>query len=106
MPSLPLDHRFEVVPDWVREVLLPSTQNKDRVLKMKVYAQHGVAHLWLVDPLEKPLETYALADGNWTVTGLYTDEDEIRVSPFDAITLKLGDLWEGGFRGSDEEKSA
>jgi Uma2 family endonuclease len=36
MPSLPLDHRFEVVPDWVCEVLSPSTHKKDRILKMKV----------------------------------------------------------------------
>jgi Uma2 family endonuclease len=104
MPSLPLDHRFEVVPDWVCEVLSPSTRKKDRVLKMKVYAHHGVAHLWLVDPFEKTLETYALTHGNWTVTGLYTDEDEVRAAPFDALTLQLGDLWEGGSR--DEQQTA
>ena len=98
MPCLPLDHRFEVVPDWVCEVLSPSTRKKDRVLKMKVYAHHGVAHLWLVDPLEKTLETYALTHGNWTVTGLYTDEDEVCAAPFEALTLQLGDLWEGGSR--------
>ena len=51
MPSLPQDHRFEVVPDWVCEVLSPGTAKKDCVLKMKVYASHGVACLWLVDPL-------------------------------------------------------
>jgi Uma2 family endonuclease len=104
MPSLPLDHRFEVVPDWVCEVLSPSTRKKDRVLKMKVYAHHGVAHLWLVDPLEKTLETYALTHGNWTVTGLYTDEDEVRAAPFEVLTLRLVDLWEGGFGSKDEEQ--
>jgi Uma2 family endonuclease len=104
MPCLPLDHRFEVVPDWVCEVLSPSTRKKDRVLKMKVYAHHGVAHLWLVDPFEKTLETYALTHGNWTVTGLYTDEDEVRAAPFEVLTLQLGDLWEGG--SSDEQQTA
>jgi hypothetical protein len=39
------------------------------------------------------------------VTGLYTDEDEVRAAPFDALTLQLGDLWDGGFSVSDEEKS-
>ena len=53
MPSLPLDHRFEVVPDWVCEVLSPSTHKKDRILKMKVYGHHGVAYLWLVSAGEK-----------------------------------------------------
>ena len=69
---------------------------KDRILKMKVYARHGVAHLWLVDPLAKTLETFALDNGRWTVTGLYADEDEVRARPFDAMTLNLGDLWAGG----------
>lgn len=96
MPSLPQDHRFEVVPDWVCEVLSPGTMKKDRMLKMKVYARHGVAHLWLVDPLAKTLETFALENSRWTVTGLHTDEDEVRAPPFDAVPLKLGDLWAGG----------
>ena len=71
---------------------------------MRVYGQRGVAHLWLVDPLEKTLETYSLNNGIWAVTGLYSDEDEVRAAPFDALTLRLGDLWEGGFGRNDDEK--
>lgn len=96
MPSLPQDHRFEVVPDWICEVLSPGTMKKDRMLKMKVYARHSVAHLWLVDPLARTLETFALDNGLWTVTGLYADEDEVQAVPFEAMVLKLGDLWAGG----------
>jgi Uma2 family endonuclease len=95
MPAVPQDHRFEVVPDWVCEVLSPSTQRKDRVLKMKTYAQYGVPFLWLVDPNARILETYALADGQWTVTGLYQDQDEVTAAPFDAISIALADLWAG-----------
>jgi Uma2 family endonuclease len=95
MPVLPQDHRFEVVPDWVCEVLPPSTYKKDRVIKMKVYAQYGVAYLWLIDPLARTLEAYALQDGHWTVDGLYQDLDEVSAAPFDALPIALGDLWEG-----------
>ncbi|MFM8330481.1 MAG: Uma2 family endonuclease [Candidatus Methylumidiphilus sp.] len=95
MPTLPQDHRFEVVPDWVCEVLSPSTQRKDRVVKMKVYARYGVAYLWLIDPAARILETYALEGGHWMVTGLYQDLDEARAAPFDAVVIALGDLWEG-----------
>lgn len=93
MPVLPQDHRFEVVPDWVCEVLSPSTHKTDRVLKKKVYARYGVAYLWLVDPLEKILETYALENGQWKVTGLFQDQEEVSAPPFDAIVIALGDLW-------------
>jgi Uma2 family endonuclease len=95
MPVLPEDHRFEVVPDWVCEVLSPSTYRKDRVIKMKTYAQYGVAYLWLIDPLARILEAYALDEGHWTVAGLYQGQDEVSVAPFDAIAIALGDLWEG-----------
>ncbi|MGY6216632.1 Uma2 family endonuclease [Methylolobus aquaticus] len=93
MPKIPQDQRFEVVPDWVCEVLSPTTQKKDRVIKMAVYAQHGVPHLWLVDPLARILETYLLEGGRWTVAGLYKDDDAVSAAPFDQITLALNDLW-------------
>lgn len=95
MPVLPQDHRFEVVPDWVCEILSPSTQRKDRVTKMKAYARHGVAFLWLVDPLARILETYALVDAQWIVTGLYQNQDEVSARPFEAVTIALADLWAG-----------
>jgi Uma2 family endonuclease len=63
MPTLPEDHRFEVVPDWVCEVLSPTTQKKDRVTKMKAYDRYGVAFLWLANPLAQLPETYILPDG-------------------------------------------
>lgn len=63
MPRLPRDHRFEIAPDWVCEILSPSTAKTDRVIKMPVYAHYGVAYLWLVDPLAHTLEAFALRDG-------------------------------------------
>ncbi|MCU1349607.1 MAG: uncharacterized protein JWO56_2637, partial [Acidobacteria bacterium] len=50
MPELPDDHRFRVVPDWVCEIASPSTGRLDRVVKMPLYAKHGVAHAWIIDP--------------------------------------------------------
>jgi Uma2 family endonuclease len=41
---------ISVAPDWVCEVLSPKTVGLDKVRKMPIYAQHGIAHLWLVDP--------------------------------------------------------
>jgi Uma2 family endonuclease len=63
LPRIPRDQRFEVVPDWVCEVLSPNTAKHDRIIKMPLYARYGVAFLWLVDPLARTLEAYALQDG-------------------------------------------
>ncbi|MGH8552270.1 MAG: Uma2 family endonuclease, partial [Methylococcales bacterium] len=86
MPAIPRDHRFEVVPDWVCEILSPSTQRKDRIAKMKSYARFGVAYCWLVDPLANTLETYALDGDQWRITGLYQEQETVCAAPFDGCT--------------------
>lgn len=96
MPRIPEDQRFEVVPDWVCEILSPSSAKRDRVIKMPVYARYGVAYLWLVDPLAKTLETFALDRGRWLVTGQFKDEDVARIAPFDELDLELKALWADG----------
>lgn len=93
MPKMPSDHRFEVTPDWVCEVLSPSTGKKDRFGKMPVYARHGVSYLWLVDPLARTLEVFELVQGYWTVIGQFKDNAEVSVAPFQEITIALPDLW-------------
>ena len=93
MPQVPDDHRFEVVPDWVCEILSPSTARKDRILKLPFYARHGVAYAWLVDPDARTLEAYALTQGQWMLIASLQDEDPVRVAPFDAVEFCLGDLW-------------
>lgn len=93
LPRLPRDQRIEVVPDWVCEILSPSTARKDRVIKMPVYARYGVAYLWLVDPLAHTLEAFALREGCWTVIGLFQEQDVVSVEPFTEIALELGGLW-------------
>ena len=93
MPSLPDDHRFEVVPDWVCEILSPSTGKKDRAKKLPLYAHYGVAHAWLVDPLAQTLEALMLHEGHWLLAATLADGEPVSLPPFDAINFPLSDLW-------------
>ena len=93
LPIIPRDQRFEVVPDWICEILSPSTARKDRTRKMPLYARYGVAWLWLVDPLARTLEAFALEQGRWVVIGQYGDQIEANIPPFQEIALQLVDLW-------------
>jgi len=93
MPALPDTAWFELAPDWVCEVLSPATAKTDRTLKMPLYAQQGVAHLWLIDPLLRTLESYRLAGGHWTLEVTLKDADPVRLEPFSAIEFPLADLW-------------
>lgn len=93
MPQIPQDHRFTVVPDWVCEVVSPSTARKDRITKMRIYAEQGVAHCWLIDPLARTLETYSLRDASWQRDGAFEGEEKVRAAPFEAVELELAGWW-------------
>jgi Uma2 family endonuclease len=82
-----------VAPDWVCEVLSPSTEAIDRAEKMPIYAREEVAHAWLVDPELRTLEVFRWERGWWVVAATYRDEAVVRAEPFDAIVLELGALW-------------
>ena len=93
MPLIPRGHRFTVVPDWVCEILSPSTESRDRQIKMPIYARFAVAYAWLVDPRAHTLEAYALEGGTWRELGRFAGAARVSVAPFDAVTINLDDLW-------------
>lgn len=59
--------RIETPPDLVVEILSPSHHARDRVLKLGVYAESGVAEYWIVDPAEQSFEFLKLVDGKYQV---------------------------------------
>lgn len=93
LPQLPRDQRFEVVPDWVCEILSPSTESKDRRIKMPIYAHYGVRSAWLIDPLEHVLEAFILDQAGWKSVGTWRGDMSATVPPFETVALSLGDLW-------------
>jgi Uma2 family endonuclease len=93
LPTLPDEVGIAVAPDWVCEVLSPSTRTYDLTEKREVYAEHGVGWLWFVDPAARTLEGFALRDGAWVLIAALHDDAEVRVPPFDAVGFGLGALW-------------
>jgi Uma2 family endonuclease len=95
MPQLPDTAYFPLAPDWVCEVLSRSTETLDRDEKLPYYAEHGVRHAWLLDPIDKRLEVYALdaRTRRWREVRIHQGDTTIRAEPFDAIELDLGALW-------------
>jgi len=89
------DHNWiSAIPDWICEVLSPSTARTDRIKKMRIYARHRVPYIWLIDPLQMILEVYALEEGGKLVLkGVYGENDAVRAVPFPAIEIDLTNLW-------------
>jgi Uma2 family endonuclease len=90
----PGDQRpITVVPDWVCEVLSPSTAARDRVTKLKLYAESGVANYWIVDVDARTLEAFELVDRRWVLAGSYGDDAVTRVPPFAEVELPVGRIF-------------
>jgi len=84
---------FEVPPDWVCEIISPSTEKYDKGAKRQIYALYGVEHLWFIDPRARTLEVFVRLDKNWLLTHTFFDADEVSAPPFNELTFSLGLLW-------------
>ena len=73
-------------PDWVCEILSPSTATKKRL-----YAASRVPFYCIVDPEARTVEALALKDGACVDVGSYSDT--ARIPPFEAIELPVGRLF-------------
>lgn len=93
LAKLPDTAWIETPPDWVCEVLSPSTQRLDRTDKLAVYAEFKVQHCWYVDPLAKTLEVFAWHDGKWLLAATFKDADAVTAPPFEVHTFALDVLW-------------
>ncbi|MBZ4422211.1 Uma2 family endonuclease [Myxococcus sp. RHSTA-1-4] len=93
MPQMRRVPFFTLAPDWVCEVLSPSTASLDRKRKREIYAREGVEYVWLVDPASRTLEVFWWDGGQWVQRGTYSGEARIRAEPFEALELDLGALW-------------
>lgn len=93
MPRLPETAWFELAPDWVCEILSPTTARVDRAEKLPIYARHGVTHTWLVDPDLRTLEVFENRDGNWLLLTVLEEAAAVSQPPFDAISFPLSNLW-------------
>ncbi len=93
MPQIPDIAAFQLAPDWVAEILSPSTAAIDRAEKVPVYAREQVQHAWLLDPRLQTLEAFALRDARYELIGAWRGNAVMRVSPFEALELEMGTLW-------------
>lgn len=94
MPTLAAEDSYLVLaPDWVAEVLSPSTRKYDRTDKLRIYARERVEWVWLIDPLLRTLEVLRRAEVGWSLRGTWRDDERPRAEPFEAIELELGVLW-------------
>jgi Uma2 family endonuclease len=83
-------------PDWLAEVLSPSTASHDQVVKLPVYERAGVPEVWFVHPIDRIVTIHRLEDGHYgkpiiqelkgrtaisAIPGVSIDWDRLRATP-------------------------
>ena len=94
MPRLPDEAWFPLAPDWICEVLSPSTAAIDRSRKLPIYAREGVNHAWVVDPIVRTVEVLRRDGAQWIIIATCANADVLRAEPFQTAAIDLRLLWE------------
>src|SRR5690606_8997701 len=79
-------------PDLAIEILSPSTVRADRKLKLPLYAKHGVAEYWIVDPEDRSVEIYALDGQSYRVASIYLPGEVIEVGRFADAKIPVDEI--------------
>ena len=65
----------------------------DLLIKLPYYAKVGVAYHWLVDLEARAVTAQRLESGRWVTIGVYGDETEARIEPFDVVPIDVASWW-------------
>ncbi len=76
-------------PDFVVEIISPSTASHDHILKRKYYEENGVREYWLVDPTNRIITVYSLGkNGKYAAPEVYDAGSEIVSTAFPEMKTK------------------
>ncbi len=84
------DRGCEGAPDWIIEIVSPSSTRMDYFVKLFKYRTAGVREYWIVNPMKKAVQTYVFEDEE--DSNLFSFDDKIPVYIFDGLTIKISDL--------------
>ncbi|MDE5938097.1 MAG: Uma2 family endonuclease [Lachnospiraceae bacterium] len=75
-------------PDWVIEIVSPSSKTMDYIRKCALYEAAGVREYWIVDPMERNVKVYNFECGTWRQ---YTFSERVKVGIYEDFFLDFGE---------------
>jgi Uma2 family endonuclease len=91
--SIMTDRAVEGAPTLAVEILSPTTQLNDRVAKAHLYAKYAVPHYWLIDPIQRTLESYEISGEQYTRNSSTGFQETFSPSLFPGLTFQIFELW-------------
>ena len=77
-------------PDWVIEVISPSTQSRDYLKKLWLYQNAGVREYWIINPIMQNVQVYSFDEE--ATSNQFSFNDEILSHIFNDLIIKISDL--------------
>jgi len=88
------EYPIRLVPDWVCEILSPSTADRDLGDKLHGYHRAHVGHYWIVEPAAQTLTVYRWEEAGYTTALTARAGDLVRAEPFDALDIALASVFD------------
>lgn len=86
-------HGCKGAPDMVTEILSPSTQRHDRLVKLSLYQRAGVREYWIVSPDEQTVQVFLLRDGSLQLHEVYDRQGVAKVNVLDGCFIELSKVF-------------
>ena len=84
-------------PEWVIEILSPSTFRKDMTLKLEVYEFAGVEEYWMLHPIKQTVLRYVMGpDQCYLPKEVYGIDEVIYPTRFPRLRIELRDIFTSG----------
>ena len=80
-------------PDLAVEIVSPSTDERDRTVKRKLYAEHGVKEYWLVDPDAMTVTVLVLQESDFEEAGVYSKGQTLTSPTLEGFSVNLDDIF-------------
>jgi Uma2 family endonuclease len=74
-------------PDWLAEVLSPSTARHDRITKIPAYERAGVREVWLISPMDRTVSIYRLEAGRYGPPLVLGLKGRTQLTAVDGVTV-------------------
>lgn len=92
-PSKLDDRGCKGAPDMVVEILSPSTQRHDRLVKLGLYQRAGVREYWIVSPDEQTVQVFLLKEGSLQLHEVYDRQGVAKVNVLDGCFIELSKVF-------------
>jgi len=81
-------------PDFIAEIISPSSAKHDIEEKFRLYEKHGVREYWIVFPESKSVHVFLLDEnGKYQLVGMFAEDSLVRVNIFEDLVIDLKEVF-------------